>query len=239
MPTDILSSIQNELKQQIDDKTAQSGRHYFKEPVKIYGVRTAVVTKIGRDYFSKIKHLDKQEIFNLCEQLLKSDYCEDAFIAFDWAYKLHDKFEPEDITVFENWLNNYANNWAKCDTLCNHTIGTFIEKYPEYIGKLKQWARSENRWVRRGAAVTLIIPAKRGKFLNDVFGIADILLQDKEDMVQKGYGWMLKAASHEHQQEVFDYVMRNKKVMPRTALRYAIEKMPHDLRQQTMSKDWD
>jgi len=82
----------------------------------------------------------------------------------------------------------------------------------------------------------LIIPARQGKFLKDIFEIADILLLDEDDLVQKGYGWMLKAASQAHQQEVFDYVVRNKKTMPRTALRYAIEKMPKDLRLQAMSK---
>jgi len=54
--------------------------------------------------------------------------------------------------------------------------------------------------------------------------------------VQKGYGWMLKAASEAHQQEVFNFVMRNKTRMPRTALRYAIEKMPPELRSQAMAR---
>jgi len=82
----------------------------------------------------------------------------------------------------------------------------------------------------------LIIPARKGLFLEDVFEIADILLLDKDDLVQKGYGWMLKAASEAHQKEVFNYVMANKSVMPRTALRYAIEKMPADLKAEAMKK---
>ncbi len=73
-------------------------------------------------------------------------------------------------------------------------------------------------------------------FLEDVFEIADILLSDKDDLVQKGYGWMLKEASRQHQREVFNYIMRKKTVMPRTALRYAIEKMPEDLRRRAMKK---
>ena len=83
----------------------------------------------------------------------------------------------------------------------------------------------------------MILPARRGKFLTDSFEIADSLLQDKDDLVQKGYGWMLKEASRLHQQEVLDYVIKHKNVMPRTALRYAIEKMPQDLRRLAMEKD--
>jgi 3-methyladenine DNA glycosylase AlkD len=90
--------------------------------------------------------------------------------------------------------------------------------------------------MKRASAVSLIVPARRRKFLHDVLEIADILLQDKDDMVQKGYGWMLKAASQAHQQAVFEYVMRNKTVMPRTALRYAIEKMPGELKKRAMEK---
>lgn len=73
-------------------------------------------------------------------------------------------------------------------------------------------------------------------FLSDVFEIADALLLDQDDMVQKGYGRMLKVASHTHQREVFEYVMKHKAVMPRTALRYAIEKMPKELKNQAMKK---
>ncbi len=108
--------------------------------------------------------------------------------------------------------------------------------YPEQLANLVKWTQSENRWLRRGAAVTLIIPARHGKFLEYVFRIADALLEDKDDLVQKGYGWMLKAASEAHQQEVFEYVMKNKSNMPRTALRYAIEKMPVELKKLAMEK---
>ena len=90
--------------------------------------------------------------------------------------------------------------------------------------------------MKRAAAVSLIIPAKNGMFLKDVFEIADILLTDSDDLVQKGYGWMLKVASQPHQKEVFRYVMKNKAKMPRTALRYAIEKMPKILKKKAMAK---
>jgi 3-methyladenine DNA glycosylase AlkD len=236
MQTDLISTIRRELEQQVDEKTRSNFHSFFKESATFYGVKTSIVSKIARKYFLEINRLGKQEIFSLCEELLKSDYGEEAFIAFDWAYRLRDKYEPGDFILFENWLNKYVNNWVKCDTLCNHTVGAFIERYPQYIKNLKRWAKLDNRWLRRASAVTLIIPAKQGKFLEYVFEIADMLLQDKDDLVQKGYGWMLKEASRRHQKEVFDYVVRNKETMPRTALRYAIEKMPEDLRRLAMTK---
>ena len=108
--------------------------------------------------------------------------------------------------------------------------------YPAYLSGLKKWAISENRWVKRASAVSLIVPARKGKFLSEIFEIADILHSDKDDMVQKGYGWMLKSASQAHQEEVFRYVVSKKATMPRTSLRYAIEKMPSELKAIAMAK---
>jgi len=133
-------------------------------------------------------------------------------------------------------VNNYVSNWASCDTLCNHTIGTFIEMYPSYLKELKRWAHSDNHWVKRASAVTLIIPAKRGLFADDIIEIADILLHDSDDMVQKGYGWMLKATSKPYPDRVFEYVNSHKAIMPRTALRYAIEKLPEEMKKIAMEK---
>jgi 3-methyladenine DNA glycosylase AlkD len=236
MDSEILAAIREELVQNADEKTRDSAQRFFKEEVKVYGVKTAAARNIAKKYFREIMGLDKQEIFSLCEKLLQSDYMEEAFIASEWAYALRKTYQPADFQLFESWVRDYVNNWAKCDSLCNHTIGSFVEQYPEYIENLKGWARSENRWMRRASAVTLIIPARKGKFLGDVFEIADILLRDEDDLVQKGYGWMLKEASKIHQQEVFDYVMANKAQMPRTALRYAIEKMPAEMRLKAMEK---
>jgi 3-methyladenine DNA glycosylase AlkD len=161
---------------------------------------------------------------------------EEGFIACNWSYNLREKYEEKDFILFEMWVEKYVTNWATCDTLFNHTLGAFVEEFPQYINELKKWAKSKNRWVRRASAVTLIIPARRGRFIKEIFEISDILLIDKDDLVQKGYGWILKAASESHQKEVFNYVMHNKSNMPRTALRYAIEKMPKDLKKKAMER---
>ena len=236
MKGDVVTSVRRELTERADEKTRESGQRFFKEEVSLHGVKASVVRDIAKKSLREIYGMEKEEIFALCEELLKSDYSEEAFIAFEWAYSLRKKYEPSDFAVFEEWVGRYVNNWAKCDTLCNHTLGTFVEIYPEYLDNLKGWTGSDNRWLRRAAAVTLILPARKGLFLEEVFEIADLLLEDGDDLVRKGYGWLLKEASRSHQQEVFDYVMKNKGRMPRTALRYAIEKMPEDLRRQAMER---
>jgi 3-methyladenine DNA glycosylase AlkD len=82
------------------------------------------------------------------------------------------------------------------------------------------------------------VPVRNRLLLDEVFKTADMLLTDDDDMVQKGYGWTLKEASNQFPDEVFRYVMKNKRRMPRTALRYAIEKLPQKMRKEAMKKDW-
>ncbi len=236
MAEPLLALVQKELEHNVDPAPKRSPQSFFKEEIKAHGVKSALVEKIAADHFEQLREKSKTEIFGLCQALLKTDYMEEAIVAFAWSYALRDRYQPPDFEMFREWLNRYVNNWAKCDTLCNHSVGAFVERFPAYVNRLTEWARSENRWVRRASSVTLILPARKGMFLEDVLEIADILLSDKEDLVQKGYGWMLKEASRQHQQEVFNYIMRKKTVMPRTALRYAIEKMPEDLRRRAMKK---
>ena len=232
----IIKNLRRDLINNADEKTRLSGERFFKEDVKLYGIKSAEVSLISKEHYKAIKDKSKPNIFVLCDELWKSGYMEESFVACNWSYNMHKQYEPSDFYIFENWVNNYVGNWASCDTLCNHTVGTFVELYPEYLSGLKKWALSPNRWVKRASAVSLIVPARNGKFLTDIFEIADVLLSDKDDMVQKGYGWMLKAASQAHQQKVFKYVMKKKATMPRTSLRYAIEKMPSELKAQAMVK---
>jgi 3-methyladenine DNA glycosylase AlkD len=232
----IIENLKQELKRNADEKIKQSGERFFKEEVKMYGIRSALVSHIGKDQYKAIPDKNKSQIFFLCEELWKSGIMEESFVACNWSYNVHKYYEQSDFEIFERWVNSYVSNWASCDTFCNHSVGTLIEMYPALLSGLKKWAKSKNRWVKRASSVSLIVPARRGMFLDDIFEIADILHSDMDDMVQKGYGWMLKAASQLHQEEVFNYVFSKKATMPRTSLRYAIEKMPLELKAKAMAK---
>jgi 3-methyladenine DNA glycosylase AlkD len=234
----VILNIRQELKTQADPEIQNRSKRFFKEEIRCYGMRTAAVIAIAKKYWKEVKVRPKPEIFALCEELYLSGNLEESFIVSEWAHTLSGRYEREDLPVFRHWIGTYISNWASCDGFCNHTMGDFIEQYPEYTEELKRWTQSENRWMRRAAAVSLIVPAKHGKFLEESIEIADLLLTDGDDMVQKGYGWLLKEASRKHTNEVFSYVMNNKRQMPRTALRYAIELMPQDLKAQAMKKDW-
>lgn len=233
---EILKALRSELIANSSEERRVSAKRFFREEINPYGMKSADVTRIGKEYFKTLKGSSKADIFALCEELWKSGFLEETFIACQWSYNIHRQYTPDDFSLFERWIDRYINNWASCDTFCNHTVGEFVMMYPSFLPDLKLWAASSDRWMRRASAVSLIIPARKGMFSDHILETADILLTDKDDMVQKGYGWMLKAASQAHQDLIFGYVMSKRDVMPRTALRYAIEKMPQEMKKKAMER---
>ena len=89
----ILEQIRAELRANADEKTIGNYQHFFKETVKFYGVSLGTVDKIANNYWKEIKSQEKQEIFNLCEDLFRSDYSEEAAVASCWTPKLTNKYE--------------------------------------------------------------------------------------------------------------------------------------------------
>lgn len=232
----ILELIKKELKENSDEQFQKAGQRYFKETINLYGIKAELLSFICKKHFKTVSSFSKTEIFNICEELFKSGFIEESIIACKFSYYVKKQYQPSDFKTFETWVYKYVNNWAVCDTFCNNTIGIFMEKYPEFLNCLESWAKSDNMWARRAAAVSLIVPARKGIFTDKIIQIADLLLLDKEDLVQKGYGWMLKSASQKNQDLVFNYVMKHKNIMPRTALRYAIEKLPANMKTLAMQK---
>jgi len=238
MIQDLHSAIQNNLKAICTPQRKTSTLTFFKNSILCYGVNNPDSQKIGRAIVALLKDqkIEKSSIWDLAELLFQSEYLEESLIACQIVYAQRKNYELQDFKIFERWVKMYINNWAECDTFCNKVVGAMLFQFPELVPQVKNWSLSDNLWVRRAAAVSFIYPAKKNQFVEDQFEIALILLEDSEDMVQKGYGWMLKVLSSCREQDVFKFVQTYKERMPRTALRYAIEKMPEALRKRAMAR---
>jgi 3-methyladenine DNA glycosylase AlkD len=236
MVAEVYTQIQQALQFCADEKIAQSAQKYFtgEKPIKMYGVKIPEVRKIGSAFKKQIKPFTKKQVLALCQLLWQNLIYEEAILACILTESLRTKYELQDFLVFEKYLKKYVNNWATCDTFCCRTLGVFLLKYPEVAAQIMQWAKHKNIWVQRAAAVSFIVAARKGLMLQTSFAVAQTLLTSKQPMVQKGYGWLLKEATRKNQKAVFAFVLQHKQNMPRTALRYAIEKMPTSLKQQAM-----
>jgi 3-methyladenine DNA glycosylase AlkD len=212
-------------------------QRWFKEKLEHpVGLKTPVLRRISNSVFRKeARPLGKDAVLDIGDELLKSGWEYSRFFAFDWSRKMWKEYEKKDFMRFERWLKTYVDNWGRCDHLCA-VLGLALVRFPELSARRAKWTRSKNLWLRRASAVALIEPVSKGLLLRDVFKTAEILLKDEEDMVQKGYGWMLKVTGDYFFNDAHRFVMKHKDVMPRTALRYAIEKWPESKRQAAMKR---
>jgi 3-methyladenine DNA glycosylase AlkD len=129
--TNVLAQIRADLKATTDNKTEEFSA-FFKEQVKYYGVKTETVGKIAKKYWPRVKTLDKQDIFGLCEELYRSDYTEEAFIVAFWLPNYIDNLEPGDLATFKRWIELYINNWQNVmDSAA--TIGDCWKSIPNYF----------------------------------------------------------------------------------------------------------
>lgn len=229
-------SLLQELERLSNPMRQESARRFFKEAVDPFGIPAANVRAISKTYYPQLKELDKATLFDECEQLFRTGKLEAAIVACDWSLRAKKQFAPDDLSVFLSWIEKYVTNWAVCDTFCNHTVGELLMRYPDLAPSLLPWTQSHNRWLRRAAAVSFIVPARKGLFLEMALDVAASLLHDPDDLVQKGYGWLLKEASKPNGPAVYAFVMAYKNEMPRTALRYAIEKWPGEKKKAAMEK---
>ncbi|TFG12191.1 DNA alkylation repair protein [Candidatus Thorarchaeota archaeon] len=171
----------------------------------------------------------------LCESLLDTGQWPHRTIAFQWSFSLKKQFQPRHFAFLDGWVNTYLHSWGSCDDLCTHSMGYFLMKHPQFVESVKKWVQPDNPYVRRAAAVSFIYALRKGKLFEHIFDISDNLMHDTHHHVLKGYGWMLKEATLYFMNDVFEYVMENKEHMPRLSLRYAIEKMPKDMRKKAMA----
>ena len=133
----IIDDIRKDLIRNADEKTKKSGETFFREEIRMYGVKAALIHSISKDQFRKLSDKSKPVVFDLCEELWQSGFMEESIIACHWSYSVHKQYVMDDFKVFENWIKRYVSNWAACDTLCNHSVGTLVEKYPSCLNGLK------------------------------------------------------------------------------------------------------
>ncbi len=207
--------------------------------VEVGNSQSPFVRSLAARYAKEYLPKRRKDILTASEDLLASRDTWQHMIACAWINGGLPLFPKEDFRLFERWLREYIFSWGTCDDFCKRVLNPLFQRDLGLFPRIRRWTESEGKWVRRASAVAFIRSGGGGYIVNIptryVFQIADRLMQDEDIHVQKGLGWMLKAASICHQKEVYDYLMQNRVEMPRTAFRYAIEKLPEHLRREAMA----
>jgi len=171
------------------------------------------------------------------ESLLKSNIHEHRLIALLMLIQHYQKANPElKKKIFNIYLKNtqHINNWDLVDLSAPNIVGDFLlTKNRKILYKL---AKSKRLWERRIAILATFTFIKNND-LKDTLKISEILLKDKHDLIHKSVGWMLREVGKKNQGILEDFLKKHYKTMPRTMLRYAIEKFPEPKRQAYLTKN--
>lgn len=198
---------------------------------KFLGITVPESRKVAKQY-NNLKFTD-------IKKLLISKFHEERLIALIILverYKKEPKSAKRKIVIF--YLNNASkvNNWDLVDLTAQHILGDYILNYePKLIKTIYKLAKSDNLWERRIAIVSTFAFIRKNKF-NHTFKIAEMLMKDKHDLIHKATGWMLREAGKRNQQELEKFLNKNFKRMPRTMLRYAIERFDENKKRGYMEK---
>jgi 3-methyladenine DNA glycosylase AlkD len=223
---DLLSEIRAEFDRLANPRVAASAQRFFKDqPVQHSGVTSPQIQRIERDFYPRIKKLPVADRDRLCTALWAGRKHEEGALVC-YAYRRFAKqCGAREFALFTRWLDRYVGNWAHTDGLSLWLLGASIANDATLIAKLDSWTRSKNRWKRRAAAVALVYSAKRGEHTRAILRIAAPLIEDHDDMVQKGVGWLLKETYPKKPAEVVRFLVPNRAKTTRLVLRYAAEKM--------------
>jgi 3-methyladenine DNA glycosylase AlkD len=131
--------------------------------------------------------------------------------------------------LFDLYLRRHdrINNWDLVDVACRYVVGVYLADKPRDV--LYSLARSQNVWERRTAIVSTWWFIRAGD-LDDTFALSEILVDDEHDLIHKATGWMLRYAGDKDRDRLCEFLDRHAATMPRTLLRYSIEKFPPELR---------
>ena len=221
----LLKSTRARLKAAADPKFEAAARWFFKEPVKPYGVRTPEVRELAWIAYRDVKLWPVSERDRFVTELWKGGMLEEGVLVSHLYRRFAKTCDEREFRMFEQWLDRYVRNWSHCDGVSTWLIAASIANRPGLSDRLAGWTKSKNRWKRRSAAVSLIQEAKRGSNTETIFHICGLLLNDTDDMVQKGVGWLLKETYPKKPREVLDFLDSWRARAPRLVLRLAAEKM--------------
>jgi 3-methyladenine DNA glycosylase AlkD len=219
---------------------------YFRgaDDLGFYNVGTDAMRSLARSiYLAHRRDWSIDEAMAFADVLIRDRYLEAKSLGIEVVARYRREFGPRQLPVWKRWLSDdHAANSATTDAICCYLIGPLLVTHPELDARLRIWARDRNMWVRRASIVGLIPRARRGESLDLVYEIARRLHRDQEDLIQKAVGWALREAGKTDMPRLERYLRANGAVIPRTTLRYAIERFPERRRrallEATRTKDF-
>lgn len=226
------------LAAQADAEKARQVQKYFEETVRSFGVTSPLVRAIAAELYSSIKKEWKiTRAMQLCAILFPRPELEAKAIAALILARYKKEFPIELFGQIKEWLaKDYLDNWASVDILCPKIMGTLLLRYPELLREIKTWPSHPNRWVKRASIVSFLKLTKKQGYLDIIYEQAIALFPVADDLVQKANGWVLREAGKRDMAKLERFLLSHGPAIPRTTLRYAIERFADSKRRKLLLK---
>jgi 3-methyladenine DNA glycosylase AlkD len=212
---------------------------YFRgaDDLRFYNVGTPAMRALAQSiHAANREHWSIGDASAFADALIKDRYLEVKSVGIELVARYRRDFAPAHLGVWKHWLAaNHSANWATTDSICGSLVGPLLVAHPELGGRMLAWARDRNLWVRRAAAVALLPLVRQGSALDLAYGVARRLHHDQEDLIEKAVGWMLREAGKVDQRRLERYLRAHGPDIPRTTLRYAIERFPERKRRELLA----
>jgi 3-methyladenine DNA glycosylase AlkD len=196
--------------------------------LRFYNVGSSRVRALARDIvLANRTSWTIDDAMRLADELLRDPYLETKSVGIEVVARYRRTFTPHLLPRWKRWLSgNLSTNWATTDAICGVLIGPLLIAHPESIPDTTAWATHRNLWVRRASIVALIPPMRKGLALDQVYRLAELLQPADDDLIHKAVGWALREAGKQDERRLERYLRTNGPAMPRTTVRYAIERYP-------------
>ncbi|MBN2399006.1 MAG: DNA alkylation repair protein [Candidatus Aminicenantes bacterium] len=235
-PQAIARQALKKLRTQADPERARQVQKYFKETVRSFGIPSPAVRALAADLYSSIKkewHYD--QAFELCAILFPRPELEAKAVAALILIRFKKEFPPRLFGQVKKWLEqNYLDNWASVDTFCPEVMGVLLANDPRLVTEIKTWTGHPNRWVKRASIVSFLKLTKKQGFLDIIYEQAVKLFPVNDDLIHKANGWVLREAGKRDMQRLERFLLKHGPSIPRTTLRYAIERFPETRRRELL-----
>jgi 3-methyladenine DNA glycosylase AlkD len=236
----MMNKVLKEINLYKDPLRAKLLARYFKTEKGQYGfgdIFAGLTVPMSRSIASKYKDLPLKEISFLIKNKIHEARLIALFILMH-KYKNGTQNEKEKVVKFYLKNTKYINNWDLVDLPCCHILGDYLYNYsrkPGFRDTLFKLARSQNLWEQRIAMVSTLVFVKNGD-MKWTIKLAKIFLSHDHDLMHKACGWALREVGKRNPSELRKFLDANLSKMPRTMLRYAIEKFPENIRKEYLRK---
>jgi len=225
-PEAVAAEIRRALKDGGSAEHAAGVQWFFKEEIKSHGWYTAALRRTVRRCRREImREHDFAFLAKVADELFSGSVLEEKIAAVFLLEALDSHCGDREFEMFESWLDRIS-SWADHDGLVHSLIAPMVAAKAARTKSVFRWAKSDDRWHRRAACVALIRGARARRFFPEIVKLSDSLLGDKDDMVQKGLGWLLRETAKFDAKRTVPYLMKIRGRAPRLVLRTACETLP-------------